>query len=113
MLGSCSDEFSVARRDFCERLLGVAALPPIASRAETEADEASARKRRREESASDSSAPIFGSQQYVSQLNRRVEEFLLGLVTQVVRDAGESSGGLSEQEAASMIKGQLRKMLDS
>ena len=87
--------------------------PPSSTRAETEADEASARKRRREESASDSSAPIFGSQQYVSQLNRRIEEFLLGLVTQVVRDAGESSGGLSEQEAASMIKGQLRKMLDS
>ena len=96
--------------------------PSIATEVDVEADAnadteegevASARKRRRPESEREGSTPFFGSEQYISQLNGRIEDFLMGLVAKVLQDAGESNGGLSEKNAASMIKGQLRKLLDS
>ena len=97
-------------------------IPSIATEVDVEADGnadteegevASARKRRRPESEHEGSTPFFGSEQYISQLNGRIEDFLMGLVAKVLQDAGESNGGLSEKNAASMIKGQLRKLLDS
>ena len=78
-----------------------------------EGDIASALKRRRQEPECKSGATIFGSKQYNSQLQGRIEEFLMSLVAEVVQDAKESNGGIQEKEAASMIKDLLHHLLNT
>jgi hypothetical protein len=91
--------------------------PAAAAAGAGDTNAAPQRKRAREEekeAAEEASKRQNSSAAYVTSLRGEIEEFLLKLVIQVVRDSkSRAAAAVSEQDAADMVKYLVRDLLES